>query len=136
MFRVNDSLPQEAGPTRWRWEKGGWLLVDRVSSRAQPIALPEFDANYSQASWFRGYVAYCGTSDDSQKVFAVIVQAGKRKPLLKKGLAEKSESCPAPIWQRGPARVTFSTKEDPKLTFTVTSRAVDLASEDESEGEE
>ena len=23
IFRVNDSLPQESGPARWRWEKGG-----------------------------------------------------------------------------------------------------------------
>ena len=23
MFRLNDSLPQESGPARWRWEKGG-----------------------------------------------------------------------------------------------------------------
>jgi len=31
MFRLNDSLPQDPGPTHWRWERGGWLLVDRVS---------------------------------------------------------------------------------------------------------
>ncbi len=136
IFRLNDSLPREAGPTRWRWEKGGWVVVDRVSGRVQPIALPGFDPYYSQVSWFRDYVAYCGSSDDGQKVFAVIVQAGKRRPLLKKALAEKIENCPAPIWQRGPVRVTFATKEDPKQTFTVTSRAVDLATEDESEGEE
>jgi len=136
MFRLNDSLPQEAGPTRWRWERGGWLLVDRVSGRAQPIALPEFDPNYSKASWFRDYVAYCGTSDDGQKLFAVIAQAGKRKPLLNKGLPEQTETCAPPVWQRGPVRVTFATKEDPKLTFTVTSRAVDLASEDENEGDD
>jgi len=133
---LNDSLPQEAGPTRWRWERGGWLLVDRVSGRAQPIALPEFDPNYSKASWFRDYVAYCGTSDDGQKLFAVIAQAGKRKPLLNKGLPEQTETCAPPVWQRGPVRVTFATKEDPKLTFTVTSRAVDLASEDENEGDD
>ena len=50
MFRLNDSLPQETGPARWRWEKGGWLLVDRVSGKVQQIALPEFDPNYSQAN--------------------------------------------------------------------------------------
>jgi len=137
MFRLNDSLPQESGPARWRWEKGGWLLVDRVSGKVQALVLPECDPNYSQANWFRDYAAYCGTSDDGQKAFATIVQVGKRKPLLRKALAESSrEGCPAPVWQRNPVRVTFATKEDPKLTFAVKSRSVDLANEDESEGEE
>lgn len=137
MFRVNDSLPQESGPTRWRWEKGGWLLVDRVSGRVQQVMLPEFDATQSQASWFRDFAAYCGTSDDGQKTFAVIVQLGRRRPLLRKALAETNhEGCAAPAWQRNPVRVTFDTKSDPKLTFTVSNRAVDLATEDESEGEE
>jgi hypothetical protein len=89
---LNDSLPGEAGPTRWRWEKGAWVVVDRLSGRVQPIALPEFDPYYSQVSWFRDYVAYCGSSDDGQKMFAVIVQAGKRRLLLKKGLAEKTKT--------------------------------------------
>ena len=137
MFRLNDSLPQESGPARWRWEKGGWLLVDRVSGKVQALVLPDFDPNYSQANWFRDYAAYCGTSDDGQKAFAIIEQLGKRKPLLRKVLAEGNrEGCPAPVWQRNPVRVTFATKEDPKLTFAVKSRSVDVASEDESEGEE
>jgi hypothetical protein len=137
MFRVNDSLPQETGPTRWRWERGGWLLVHRVSGRVQQIALPEFDAYRSQVSWFRDYVAYCGVSDDGQKAFAVIAQLGKRRPLLKKTLGEgNGAGCSAPAWQRDPVRVTFATKEDPRLSFTVNSRFVDLAPEEESEGEE
>ena len=32
-FRINDSLPDESVP-RWQWQRGGWLLVDRVSGRA------------------------------------------------------------------------------------------------------
>lgn len=108
--------------------------MDRVSGKVQQITLPEFDLYYSQASWFRDY-APCGTSDDGQKAFAVIVQIGKRKPLLRKAWAESShEGCPAPVWQRNPARVTFATKEDPKLTFAVRRRSVDVATEDESEG--
>ena len=51
MFRLNDSLPQESGSARWRWEKGGWLLVDRVSGKVQALVLPEFDPNYSQHNW-------------------------------------------------------------------------------------
>ena len=57
VYRLNDLLPQEAGPNRWRWERGGWLLVDRISGRAQPVPLPAFDAYYSEVSWFRDYAA-------------------------------------------------------------------------------
>jgi hypothetical protein len=138
MYRLNDSLPQESGPTQWRWQRGGWLIVDRVSGKVQQIALPEFDADLSTVSWFRDYAAYCGTSDDGQKTYAMIVQLGRRKPLLKKALGEAGPGpvgCTLPSWQRNPVRVTFETKADRKLTFTVRSRAVDLAAEDENEGE-
>src|SRR5437879_4567560 len=30
-FRVNDSLPEDSGVLRWQWQRGGWLLVDRVT---------------------------------------------------------------------------------------------------------
>jgi hypothetical protein len=44
VFRVNDSLPGESNSAaRWRWQRGGWLLVDRVTARVTPINLPEFD---------------------------------------------------------------------------------------------
>ena len=44
-FRLNDALPEEAGLTpRWQWQRGGWLLIDRVTGRVTPIALPGFDA--------------------------------------------------------------------------------------------
>jgi hypothetical protein len=136
MFRLNDSLPQEPVPARWRWEKGGWLLVDRISGKVLQITLPDFDPYYSQVNWFRDYAAYCGISDDGQKAYAMIAQLGKRRPLLKKALVETSAGCPAPVWQRNPVRVTFATKDDPKLSFAVKSRSVDLASDGETEGEE
>src|SRR6266436_3411752 len=44
MFRLNDTLPSEtAATTQWTWERGGWLLVDRVTGRVTQITLPEFD---------------------------------------------------------------------------------------------
>ena len=44
VFRLNDTLPDENGPTpRWQWERGGWLLVDRLTGRVSQINLPEFD---------------------------------------------------------------------------------------------
>src|ERR1039457_5404694 len=43
-FRVNDALPNEtANPTRWQWQRGGWLLVDRLTGRVSQLNLPEFD---------------------------------------------------------------------------------------------
>ena len=43
-FRVNDNLPEESAQTpRWRWQRGGWLLVDRLTGRISQILLPEFD---------------------------------------------------------------------------------------------
>ena len=139
IYRVNDSLPQQPGPTQWQWQRGGWLLVDRVSGKVQPIALPEFDPDSSAVNWFRDYAAYCGTADDGQQIFVLIMQIGRRKPLLKKSIGEANESQPAcapPLWDRDPVRVTFAPKPDRKLTFAVKSRAVDAISPDESEGGE
>jgi len=49
VFRVNDSLPEDSA-TRWQWQRGGWLLVDRVTGHVSPVNLPEFDAYYSAAN--------------------------------------------------------------------------------------
>lgn len=139
MFRLNDSLPQEAGPAHWRWERGGWLLVDRVSGKVQQIILPEFAPSLSLVNWFRDYAAYCGVAADGVKVLAIIVQLGKRKALLKKAIGDagtQTSICPAPVWQRTPVRVIFQTNAEQKLTFSVKSRAGDVATEDENEGEE
>src|SRR5436190_8530702 len=86
VFRLNDSLPQENGPNRWRWQKGGWILIDRVSGKVLPVTLPDLDIDNSPVNWFRDYAAYCSASEDG-KIFAVIVQLGRRKPLLKKVIA-------------------------------------------------
>ena len=34
-FRINDALPEES-VARWQWQRGGWLLVDRVTGRVFP----------------------------------------------------------------------------------------------------
>lgn len=137
IYRMNDSLPQQTGPAQWQWQRGGWLLVDRVSGKIQQLALAEFDSDASAANWFRDYAAYCGISDDGEKIFAVIMQIGRRKPLLKKFIGESNDSqpaCAAPSWDREPVRVTFAPKPDENLVFTVKSRAVDAITQDESEG--
>lgn len=87
VFRVNDSLPEDSGAPRWQWQRGGWLLVDRMTGHVSPINLPDFDTFYSAASWYRDYVAYCGVADDGKKTYAIVAQLSRRKAVLKKLLS-------------------------------------------------
>jgi len=140
-FRVNDNLPGDPAATHWVWQRGGWLLVDRTTGRVSSLALPEFDPYYSVASWYRDYGAYCGVSDDGKKLFAIVFQVGRRKPVLKKALGEAGgdgapdSECPAPGWERRPVRVTFEPDETRKSTYAVRGRAADLVTDDDGEQE-
>ncbi len=142
MFRVNDSLPEDPAP-RWQWQRGGWLLVDRITGRVSPVNLPEFDAFYSAASWYRDYVAYCGVADDGKKTYAMVAQLSRRKPVLKKELsnaavaedASPDSACPTPSWQRSPARVSFEPAGANKQTFAIRGHVVDMVNDAEEEGE-
>ena len=135
-FRMNDALPNESA-ARWQWQRGGWLLVDRVTGRVAQLNLPEFDAFYSTASWYRDYIAYCGVSEDGKKLYAVVAQVGRRKPILKKdvgeagGDADPDSECPAPMWERSPMRVTFVPDGDKKVVFSIRNRVVDVVSDEE-----
>ncbi|MFZ0957132.1 MAG: hypothetical protein WAN60_12370 [Candidatus Sulfotelmatobacter sp.] len=139
-FRLNDSLPADTGAPRWQWQRGGWLLVDRLTGHISAVNLAEFDSTYSAASWYRDYVAYCGVSDDGKKISAVVAQLSRRKPVLKKALAGSiaddalpDSACPAPTWQRGPVRVSFEPAGDAKQTFAIRGHAVDVVSDSEDE---
>jgi hypothetical protein len=143
-FRVNDSLPQESGNPHWQWQRGGWLLVDRITGHVTAMNLPDFDAFYSAASWYRDYAAYCGISADGKKAYAVVAQISRRKPLLKKPLdasiaaAELKDvtpdsACPAPTWQRSPIRVSFEPAGAEKQTFSIRGHFVDVVSEEDDE---
>lgn len=147
-FRVNDSLPEESATApRWQWQRGGWLLVDRVTGHVSPINLPEFDAFYSATSWYRDYAAYCGVSEDGKKVYAIVAQISRRKPVLKKPLegenvavteikdASPDSACPMPAWQRAPIRVTFEPTSAAKQTFAIRGHVVDLVTEEEDDEE-
>ena len=109
---------------RWQWQRGGWLLVDRLTGRVSQLNLPEFDPFYSTASWYRDYIAYCGVSEDGKKLYAVVAQVGRRKPILKKdagepgGADDPDSECPPPVWERTPMRVTFQPDDDQKLVFS------------------
>jgi len=141
-FRVNDSLPEDSG-AKWQWQRGGWLLVDRVTGRVSAVTLPEFDPLYSAASWYRDYVAYCGVSDDGKKVYAMVAQISRRKPVLKKELltggqpddAAPDSACPAPSWQRSPVRVSFEPAGGAKQTYAIRGHVVDVVNDAEEEEE-
>jgi len=64
--------------------------VDRITGRASPINLPEFDPFYSKAAWYRDYIAYCRLSDDGKNLYAMVAQLGRRKPILKKGSGRRA----------------------------------------------
>jgi hypothetical protein len=140
-FRMNDALPGDT-TVRWQWQRGGWLLVDRMTGRVAQLNLPEFDPFYSSASWYRDYVAYCGVSEDGKKLYAMVMQVGRRKPVLKKDLGEPAgddepdSECAAPSWERSPTRVTFRPDETQKLVFTIRGRVVDVVNDANEEGEE
>jgi hypothetical protein len=139
-YRLNNNLPQdEAKGASWIWERGGWLLVDRLTARVSQLALVEFDPFYSQASWFRDYVAYCGVSDSGDKLSAVVMQLGRKKAVLRKEMGAASQGaapdseCDPPLWEKKPTRVTFLPKQAEKMTFSIFEHAVDAAPGSEEE---
>jgi len=113
-----------------------------VSGKISQLNLPEFDAFYSTASWYRDYVAYCGVSEDGKKLYAVVAQVGRRKPVMKKELGEPDgddapdSECPLPKWERAPARVTFQPDDTQKLVFSIRGRVMDIVNETEDNTEE
>ena len=119
-LRLNDELPQDKfgnkpgdNQEKWVWQRGPWLLVDRVTGHAVPLKLPDYDPAISRPSWFRDYAAYCGVTPSGKSLYAVVAQIAARKPVLAKKLAaisrtdEPAPVCAAPDWQRAPLRVTF-----------------------------
>jgi hypothetical protein len=101
------------GASRWVWQRGPWLLVDRATGHVTALHLPDYDPGVSQVSWFRDYAAYCGVTASGKSLYAVVAQVAARKPVLAKKLAafdpanQTVPACAAPDWQREPLRVTF-----------------------------
>ncbi|MGA2046986.1 MAG: hypothetical protein ABSG96_04810 [Terracidiphilus sp.] len=118
VIRLNDALPSDKpGPaekqSHWVWQRGPWLLVDRMTGHTVALRLPDYDNGLSQVSWFRDYAAYCGVTATGKSLYAVVAQVAARKPVLAKKLetldaASHSEPVCAPAeWQREPLRITF-----------------------------
>jgi hypothetical protein len=118
VIRLNDALPTDKPvpgdkASHWVWQRGPWLLVDRVTGRETALRLPDYDPGVSQVSWFRDYAAYCGVTPSRKSLYAVVAQIAARKPVLAKKLAVfDAESHPDPVcappdWQREPLRIAF-----------------------------
>jgi len=112
VMRINDTLPGDK-LGHWVWQRGPWLMVDRVSGRVTALKLPDYDPGVSQVSWFRDYGAYCGVTPTGKSLYAVVAQLAARKPVLAKKLAAFDEqnrpdpACDPSEWQREPLRITF-----------------------------
>jgi hypothetical protein len=144
-IKLNDSLPAEgsapagnsgvkpapaassarAASTPWVWQRGPWLLVDRVTGHIVALKLPDYDPGVSQVSWFRDYGAYCGVTATGKSLYAVVAQVAARKAVLGKKLgAFNPESHPEPVcgpaeWQREPLKATFHPTGKDAVSFEV-----------------
>jgi hypothetical protein len=131
VLRVNDRLPGET-KMQWTWRPAGWLLIERPNARITRLNLPEHDPIASTAIWFRDYAAYCGISDTGEKLYAMVYQIGRRKPVLKKLLGPAKQAdlpggeCAEPTWQKQPVRVTFQPAGGQPLTFAIRSFATEI----------
>jgi hypothetical protein len=126
VLHINDELPGEkSAASRWVWQRGPWLLVDRVSGHVSALKLPDYDPGVSQVSWFRDYAAYCGLTASGKNLYAVVAQLAVRKPVLAKKLSAfqtetRTESvCAAVQWQRDPFRVTFNPSGMDAVSFEI-----------------
>ena len=150
-IKINDSLPSEGfapregsapsgnageksgvkpasvrtASTPWVWQRGPWLLVDRVTGHIIALRLPDYDPGVSQVVWFRDYGAYCGVTARSKSLYAMVAQVEARKAVLAKRLtAYDAENHPEPVcglaeWQREPLKVTFHPTGKDAASFDV-----------------
>jgi len=139
-LRLNDALPGEA--PRWSWQPGPWLLVDRITGRITALHLPDFDAEVSDAIWFRDYAAYCGTAETIKGgLFAIVAQLGARRAVVQQQIGKWPQPAPAApvckpaVWQREPIRVTLQPTGGDAITYDVVG-AASLVEENDSSDDE
>jgi hypothetical protein len=140
VIRLNDTLPGDK-PGQWVWQRGPWLLVDRVTGRVTPLKLPDYDPGVSQVSWFRDYGAYCGVTASGKSLYAVVAQVEARKPVLAKKLSAFDEenhpdpACGQTDWQREPLRVTFHPAGQNAVSYDLVPGSAVLVEDTEDEPE-
>jgi len=150
-LHINDTLPGEthAAPanktaeskSHWVWQRGPWLLIDRVTGHALPLKLPDYDPGISQPVWFRDYAAYCGLTANGKSLYAVVAQIAARKPTLVKKLAPWDvdhpavPACAPAEWQREPLRITFHPTGQDAISYDVVPGSTLLVEESADESE-
>jgi len=148
VIKLNDALPSDDSLAKgahavnhWVWQRGPWILVDRVTGHSTPLKLPDYDPGVSQVSWFRDYGAYCGVTASGKNLYAVVAQVAVRKPALAKKLSafdpanHTNPACEPPEWQRDPLRITFHPSEKQAVSFAFVPGSVVLTEETGEEPE-
>ena len=144
VLHLNDELPGEkrASPDKhWVWQRGPWLLVDRVSGHIAALKLPDYDPGVSQVIWFRDYAAYCGVTASGKSLYAVVAQVAARKPVLAKKLdafdatSRTEPACGMAEWQREPLRATFHPAGKDAVSFDIVPGSAVLVEDSEDEPE-
>jgi hypothetical protein len=143
VIRLNDMLPGDkpAAAGHWVWQRGPWLLVDRVTGRVTALKLPDYDPGISQVSWFRDYAAYCGLTASGKSLYAVVAQVAARKPVLARKLAAFDAgntpvpACAPPDWQREPLRITFHPTGKDAVSYDIVPGSAVLVEDSEDEAE-
>ena len=159
-LRINDTLPsdrpadkpaekpaeakQAPGPQpaltapHWVWQRGPWLLVDRLTGHVTALKLPDYDPGASQVAWFRDYAAYCGVTATGKSLYAVVAQIGVRKPVLARKLSGYDAAnhpwpiCDLPEWQREPLKITFHPNGQDAAGFDLVGGSAALVEENEN----
>jgi hypothetical protein len=148
VIRLNDALPGDnpnpksaPAASRWVWQRGPWLLVDRVTGHVTALKLPDYDPGVSQVSWFRDYGAYCGVTATGKSLYAMVAQVAGRKPVLAKKLAafdaenHADPVCGAAEWQREPLKITFHPAGKDGVSFDVVPGSAVLVEESGDDAE-
>jgi hypothetical protein len=144
VLRINDELPGEKpsnSSAHWVWQRGPWLLVDRVTGHISALKLPDYDPEVSQVIWFRDYAAYCGVTASGKSLYAVVAQVAVRKPVLAKKLnaldpaMRSAPACATVEWQREPLRATFHPAGADAVSFDIIAGSVVLVEDSENEPE-
>jgi hypothetical protein len=156
VIKLNDTLPTDkTGPgdkpgdkpvltvrqDHWVWQRGPWLLVDRVTGHVIPLKLPDYDPAVSQVVWFRDYGAYCGVTASGKSLYAMVAQVAARKALLARKLSafdsgyHPETACGPVEWQREPLRVTFHPMGKETVSFNIVPGSAVLVEEAGDEAE-
>jgi hypothetical protein len=145
-IHLNDALPTDKPlavdkQERWVWQRGPWLLVDRLTGRVTALHLPDYDPGVSQVSWFRDYAAYCGLTPSGKSLYAVVAQIAARKPALAQKLAafdavdHSGPVCTPPEWQREPLRIAFHPTGRDAVSFGFVPGSTVLVEDSDDEGQ-